>query len=629
MRHDIVERYEAFQQTAVSAIVNDFRTNLAGRYLLVIPTGGGKTITAAKAVRELFHEGILDFTRDKVMWVAHREELLTQARTAFLMLDSRFTDCTPATPNIEFLMLAGSARHLAASTDIKLIVVDEAHHGAAASYQPLFSNTNVGILGLTATPTRHDGKALDFERESYSIGFPDLVNSGVILRPTVHSVAGGRFDISDIESSEELELLNNTARNSRIVAALVENWQTFTKVVIFVGTTKHAEDLCTLLRHSPLSQHYPDINFIVGNRNSRGLDRKSFLEKERELRRSIIVNVQVLSEGYDDPKINTVVMASPTKSKLVYMQAIGRAIRLDPADNGKRAHIIEVVDELPNVKYRIDNRWLYSDVSDLLEPAVIDIEYLDDADLSKKIGFLLDDYAVEEEFRPTLPVSFSGRYGLLLFKYYKQGGSYSHVPLLLDNTNRLAISSFFNFLSARMSRFVAKGIHSSHALEMAGLNRIPNRPSTVACQLIIDAMSNCVRESEASAMPWISFVSFRHTPLIDSLASQLGDFLIDVVNRDQLVNQISSSNFAAGTAVLKLPLPLGRSVGIVVSSDELSEVQTIVEQLRALSNIQPGYDHRDDVNQVIRSAQTRLSLRDIEALPLIVRDNIDYFKVIV
>jgi len=622
---NLAERYEMFQRTAVNAIVEDFRSNSTGRYLLVIPTGGGKTITAAKAIRQLFQEGILDAASDRVLWVAHREELLSQAQTAFLMLDSRLAGSTPLTPNIVFSMLAASRRALASSPDIKLIVIDEAHHGAAASYQPLFENGDVGILGLTATPTRHDGKALEFERESFSIGFPDLVNVGVILRPTIHTIAGGHFNISDIGDYEELEQLNNASRNSRIIAALASNWETFQKVVIFVGTTKHAEDLCRLLRGSTVSDYYPDINFIVGNRNSRGLDRKSFLDKERELTRSILVNVQVLSEGYDDPKINTVVMAAPTKSKLVYMQAIGRAIRLDPANENKLAHIVEVVDELPNVKYRIDNRWLYSDISDVLEPAVVDVEYHDDSDLLRKIDSIFSDYSVEDEFRPLLPATVSGRYGLLLFKYYKRGGSYSHLPLLIDNSNRLAVSNFFNFLSARMSRYVAKGVHSVQALEIAGLHRIPSRPSPAACQLIIDAMSNCVRAGEAAAMPWISFVSFTQAAPVGRPVPGLDDFLSDVVNKEPLVKQIFGTNLVAGSALLKLPLPLGGSVGVIVTSAELRDVQLIVNALKALLATNPVYDHRDDVNEILRGARSRLAIRDVESLPLIVRNNIEYF----
>lgn len=77
----------------------------------------------------------------------------------------------------------------------------------------MFDRPGLGILGLTATPSRHDGQPLQFTRESYSIGFPDLVSMGVLLRPNVIQVDGGTYDISDIgNDSDALEVFNNTQR---------------------------------------------------------------------------------------------------------------------------------------------------------------------------------------------------------------------------------------------------------------------------------------------------------------------------------------------------------------------------------------------------------------------------------
>ncbi len=114
--------------------------------------------------------------------------------------------------NVVFHMITGASQLLAKTPSIRLVVIDEAHHGAANSYLPLFERPSVGVLGLTATPTRHDGKPLEFERESYSIGFPDLVDRGVILRPEVRRVGGGVFGVRDLEDANFLEALNTDAR---------------------------------------------------------------------------------------------------------------------------------------------------------------------------------------------------------------------------------------------------------------------------------------------------------------------------------------------------------------------------------------------------------------------------------
>ena len=73
------ERFDQFQSEAVKNVVADYREKLAGRYLMVIPTGGGKTFTAVKAVNELYMQGILDAESDRVVWAAHRQELIEQA----------------------------------------------------------------------------------------------------------------------------------------------------------------------------------------------------------------------------------------------------------------------------------------------------------------------------------------------------------------------------------------------------------------------------------------------------------------------------------------------------------------------------------------------------------------------
>ncbi len=238
-------------------------------------------------------------------------------------------------------MLSELKQYLADHPEARFAVIDEAHHVAAKSYQPLFDRPGLGILGLTATPSRHDGQPLQFSRESFSIGFPDLVSMGVLLRPNVIKVDGGTYDISDIgNESEALNVLNNDARNSRILATLLENSAKLKKVIIYVGTKQHARDLYQLLKASALTERYESIAIILGDERRRfmsaprseyaGESRREFIDAQKACSRSLLVNVDVLTEGYDDPTVNAVVMARPTNSKLVYMQAMGRAVPYRP-----------------------------------------------------------------------------------------------------------------------------------------------------------------------------------------------------------------------------------------------------------------------------------------------------------
>ena len=104
---------------------------------------------------------------------------------------------------------------------------------------------------------------------------------------------------------------------------------------------------------SSFIESYQSVDYIVGEgwSGNEG-EREDFISRIKSYDRSIVVNHDVLSEGYDDPTVNTVVMARPCRSKLVYMQAVGRGVRIDPNNPAKIAYIVEVEDQLPNIRNR-------------------------------------------------------------------------------------------------------------------------------------------------------------------------------------------------------------------------------------------------------------------------------------
>ena len=145
---------DQFQEVAVSRIVADFGAKPSGRFLLVIPTAGGKTFTGVKAINRLFDIGVLNPAEDRVVWTAHRTELIGQAKDAF----KKFADSYPEKPNfvgnVDFSMVSGVEQVLLTQGNVKLAIIDEAHHAAPknVTYRPLFARPQLGILGLTATP---------------------------------------------------------------------------------------------------------------------------------------------------------------------------------------------------------------------------------------------------------------------------------------------------------------------------------------------------------------------------------------------------------------------------------------------------------------------------------------------
>lgn len=530
---DIKERYDSFQRVAVKAISKDFSKKINGRFLLVIPTGGGKTYTAVKAICSIFDEGILDPKKDKVFWTAHRDELKTQAIETFeKFLNENDTNVT-FDKNIIVEMLSQSSKILDADKAVKLVVIDEAHHSAAKSYQPLFDKKSLGILGLTATPSRHDGLPLSYEKESFSIGFPDLVKKGIILKPEIETVKGETYDITDIGKDADLEQLDNEIRNKKIINSLINNVEKFTKVIIYVGTTSHAKNLYERIMKSELVKYYVSISYVLGGGvNSRCQDRKDYIDQEKKYKRSIIINVQVLTEGYDDPSVNTVVMATPSKSKLYYMQSIGRAIRCDPQDSLKKAYVVEIVDDLPNIRYRIDNRWLYSDISDALEPSVDDRTYTSGDNLIEVLKEIYLDLRVPGELQVFPEYDVDNRYSLLLFNVYFNENDYRYFPLLIDNDNRTSVSNVYNFISERLaySGYGKKEINYLQFFKMVGSFSKTLGLDDKKKKMIIDAMENASRfvidegdidEWIQKGKPWIRYVSFTLREPDDDLSDEI------------------------------------------------------------------------------------------------------------
>jgi superfamily II DNA or RNA helicase len=625
MSQDLTDRYNRFQANAVNDIVSDFTIKPAGRFLLVIPTGGGKTFTAVKAVNRLFATGLLNATHDRVLWTAHRNYLLDQAKETFEKYAAHKQPETSIVSRIDFEMVGKTKAYLHGKSGVKLVVIDEAHHGAANSYQAIFEKSSVGVLGLTATPSRHDGKPLEFERESFSIGFPDLIELGLVLRPKVVQVDGSDFDFSTFDQ-DDLEQLNTISRNTKIINAILKGKEDFKKVVIYVGTKTHAKSLWHQLRESALAGLYDSIAYVLGNVNSRDEDRNTFLEKERNFERAILINVDVLTEGYDDPTVNTIVMARPTNSKLVYMQAMGRAVRRDPANDSKTAYLLEVVDSLPNIRYRIDNRWLYAEISDALEPAVEDREYSSASAFQSLLNSVYDDYKVPQEFRLRPEFDERQRYALLLFKVFLGPTNYCHIPIVVDRNNRLQVSNFFNYMSARIPYFLQKKVNTNAAYGMAPIDGIEILSNSKNQRRIFEAMENSISDqpTPTSMRPWITYFSLSYRPAVEAFSDDVKKFLDDMVNADTIRELLTTAGFPQNSYLVRFPLPVGSFLGRIVTSEEYEQIQGLVRQFEHIRATKISEDHRPYVISIGDQPSLPVEQSLMPSLTTIVRYQIHY-----
>ena len=625
------ERYDSFQRPAVDSIVNDFKLKPTGRYLLVIPTGGGKTITAVKAICKMFETGFLDKSSEKILWVAHRNELLEQAKTAF----EEILNDWPGTPPIELaqnveLMMRNPENISEALSDkaIKLAVIDEAHHSAASSYQPIMNNHLIGVLGLTATPSRHDGRPLEFDHESFAIGFPDLIKKGIILRPTIRRIKGETYEITPSMSTTELEQFNNKKRNKKIIDEIKAHHCDYKKVIIFAATVKHAEDLHSQLKDSEVNELYSNIDVIFGNQFSALEQRKEFIKRQKLVERSIIVNVDILTEGYDDPSVNTVIMARPTKSKLLYMQAVGRAVRMNKDDELKKAFIVEITDELPNIRYPIDNRWLFSDMSDVLEPAVEDLIFYDEETYNAQISKILDQFSIEPNSIDIPPYSVSERVDLLLFNQYQSPGKYKALAVFVTKVSCLAVRQTFNFISQRITELL--NTNTQQVFNMVG-DRGYSFTSHEQ-RHVFDAMKNAYQLVDGNRPaddwvskggPWITYVTFRFEAKESQIDPNLVEFLTDVANKETIIGRFRARDYEAGDILIKLPLQLAGCIALIISGKEFRAVKSIVDKLKLIKN-EPLRDNYIEVDQIIQEADFPLPKRYANSLSLLVRDEIKF-----
>lgn len=371
----------SFQTDAVSAVVRGFEQNMRSRMLLVIPTGGGKTATALRSIEQLRIRGLLG-PEKRVLWIVHTLALRAQATD--LLGDEvrrkRFGLSADLVRTVDVCMKSDATRRLQERHRYALIVIDEAHHSAAKSYLGYFEHP-LGVLGLTATPRRTDDIRLPFDKVAYSITFRDLVRRQVVLLPTFlpEEQTSLTLDITDLTDPVQLAKFNTKNRNRHVVDIIFREAARhgLSKLVVFVPTNEHVVRLFEELRaHNDGSEYqFAHIGYIYGgDNNDRGESNEDYLRWHKTQRSSLVVNCQILCEGYDDPSLDSIVMATPTNSILYYMQCIGRVVR-NPGDDGSaRAFVIEIADNLPNVSYRIDNRWLFAELSDFLEPTIYDIK---------------------------------------------------------------------------------------------------------------------------------------------------------------------------------------------------------------------------------------------------------------
>lgn len=318
-----------YQLDAYNGIFNSWETY--NKTLLVVPTGGGKSCIAAAVAKRRQEDG-------KVLIMAHREELLEQLADKLHKFDlpSKLEKAEhKASKDDPFVV--GSVQTLLSRTEkwskhFSTIIIDEAHHSVANSYQKVLnsvSSDSCKVVGITATSDRSDTKTLGtyFEDVAYEINLIDLIKQGYLAPikaracqcsidiSKVSSVAGD-YALGELGSTLEPYLDN--------IAEQIKQYASDRKTLIFLPLVDTAQKMSDSLARLGMKS-----GMIHGN----SPDRKEILEKFKHGEIQYLCNSMLLTEGYDEPSIDCVVVLRPTKSRGLYSQMVGRGTRIHPGKN--------------------------------------------------------------------------------------------------------------------------------------------------------------------------------------------------------------------------------------------------------------------------------------------------------
>lgn len=328
-----------YQEETLTAIDRELARNKR-KQLIVIPTGGGKTVVFSTAI----HRRRMNNPRQlPTLILAHRDELLTQAAEKIvdvapeLEMSIGFIKAGRNDVNKDIIIasvqtLSRLPRRVQLPKEFQTVVIDEAHHAASDSYVKILEYVQSDLyLGVTATPDRTDKKRLDriFDVVAMEISIEELINRGYLVPPRgkrigievdLGSVKTSRGDFQAGDLADALEAANAP---NEVLSAYLEHGENRTGL-IFTPTVDQAYDTAKVFRDAGVP-----VEALDGDTPTE--ERRLILERLAKGQTRLVANVGVLTEGYDEPSLSIVIVASPTKSRSKYCQMIGRGLRLHPA----------------------------------------------------------------------------------------------------------------------------------------------------------------------------------------------------------------------------------------------------------------------------------------------------------
>ena len=327
-----------YQELAITQIREALARYL--RALLVMPTGSGKTVVFSEICRLASIKG------STVLILVHRRELVTQASDKLLKAGVEHgiiaAGFKPSEHSVQVASVQTLARRLrTVPIEPDLIIIDEAHHAVAGQWEKILQHfANARVIGVTATPSRLDGRGLGSHFSTLISGpsVEQLTKLGFLSRhrvfapPVIADLKGVRTRAGDYATDQLSEAMNRPTITGDAIAHYRKRADGH-PAIAFCCSVAHATSVCESFKAAGYR-----AKLVTGNMPMK--ERDDAISGLADGRTQVLCSVDVVSEGTDVPAVSAAILLRPTQSEALYLQQVGRILRPQP---GKIAIILDHV----------------------------------------------------------------------------------------------------------------------------------------------------------------------------------------------------------------------------------------------------------------------------------------------
>ncbi len=339
-----------YQQQAVDSTISFFRKKNEPA-VIVLPTGAGKSLVISEMAR---------LARGRVLVLAHVKELVEQNHAKYVSydLDAGIYSAGLNQKDVSNKVVFGSIQSVARATskffnDFSLLIIDECHRVnteddtqyASVINKLRENNPQIKILGLTATPYRlgsgwiyevnQNGEVKSeqekfFKRCVFELPLSFMIKNKFLTQPVKVNIPVTCYDFSEITQSGKMyttrEVEELIKKQKRLTPLIIKNIIDITEnyerkgVMVFSSTVNHAKEILEYLPEG-------EAKIVLGDTDNAERDR--IIQEFKERKFKYLVNVSVLTTGFDAPHVDVIALLRPTESVSLYQQIIGRGLRLD------------------------------------------------------------------------------------------------------------------------------------------------------------------------------------------------------------------------------------------------------------------------------------------------------------